>query len=258
VSTDTVRLIDRSVAAWRLTAGAFDPTLLGAVRAAGYDRSFEELPDLITIELPQGGTVTNLTAGRIEVDQIRQQVRIPAGAGIDPGGIGKGLAADIVAEDLIAAGADGVLVNLGGDIRALGTPPDGAVDGRWSISIDDPFDTERELARIAFDGGAVATSSRLKRRWHARFTADDDGMFDRDPPTEVHHLLDPRTRRSTAADLASVTVCAGEGWWAEAQTKQIFVAGRDDLEAALDRTPSIVVDGDGVAHTSEALKEALR
>ena len=261
VSTDTIRLIDRSVAAWRLTGGAFDPTLLGAVRDAGYDRSFEELPDLVTIDTPEGGSVTSLAAGRIEVDQVRQQVRIPAGTGIDPGGIGKGLAADLVAGDLIAAGAAGVLVNLGGDIRALGTPPDGGVDGRWSISIDDPFDSERELARIAFDGGAggaVATSSRLRRRWSVRFTGADDGVFEGDRPTEVHHLFDPSTRRSTAPDLASVTVCAGEGWWAEAQTKQIFVAGRDDLADALDRAPSIVVDAEGVAHASVSLQGSLR
>lgn len=257
VSDDTMRLIDRSLAAWRMTNGAFDPTLLSAVRAVGYDRSFEELPDRITIDTPACGSVTNLAAGRIEVDRARQQIRIPVGVGIDPGGIGKGLAADMVTEDLIAAGADGVLVNLGGDIRVAGSPPRTSEDGRWSISIDDPFHPERELARIALDEGAVATSSRLKRRWHAHFTGADDGVFEGDAPAEVHHLLDPRTRRSASAELASVTVCAGEGWWAEAQTKQVFVAGRDDLEDALERAPSIVVDAEGVAHASASLREAL-
>ena len=103
-----------------------------------------------------------------------------------------------------------------------------------------------------------ASSSRLKRRWHARFTGADDGIFEDDPHTEVHHLLDPRTHQSARPELASVTVCAGEGWWAEAQTKQVFVAGLDDLEEALDRAPSIVVDSEGVAHASDSLQGSLR
>src|SRR5262245_13569523 len=43
VSGDTVELVTRAIGAWRLTGGAFDPTVLGAVIRAGYDRSFEEL-----------------------------------------------------------------------------------------------------------------------------------------------------------------------------------------------------------------------
>jgi len=59
-------------------------------------------------------------------------VRLPAGTGFDAGGIGKGLAADLVTTEAIAAGADGICVNLGGDLRVAGTGPDGA----WTVGIE--------------------------------------------------------------------------------------------------------------------------
>src|SRR5436853_2395011 len=44
VAAETVVLVERAREAWRRTAGAFDPTVLAAVVAAGYDRSFEQIP----------------------------------------------------------------------------------------------------------------------------------------------------------------------------------------------------------------------
>src|SRR4029078_51858 len=54
---------------------------------------------------------------------VREAVRLPAGTGFDPGGIGKGLAADIVVDEIRADGADGVCVNPGGDVRVDGPSP---------------------------------------------------------------------------------------------------------------------------------------
>jgi thiamine biosynthesis lipoprotein len=48
---------------------------------------------------------------------------VPVGVTLDPGGIGKGLAADLTACLLTDSGACGALVNLGGDLRAVGRPP---------------------------------------------------------------------------------------------------------------------------------------
>jgi FAD:protein FMN transferase len=91
VSRDTVELVQRAIEAWRLTRGRFDPTVLGAVIRAGYDRSFEQLGASTTA----GRSDLSLGAGAIEI--IDDIVRIPEGSGFDPGGVGKGLAADIVA-----------------------------------------------------------------------------------------------------------------------------------------------------------------
>ena len=109
-------------------AVCFDPTVLAAVRAAGYDRSFDDLPQISILDAvaPPPG------CDGIEVDTRLDLVRLPAGVGIDPGGIGKGLAADLVATAAVDLGADGAMVSLGGDLRVAGTPPP---EG-WEIELD--------------------------------------------------------------------------------------------------------------------------
>ena len=99
VSNDTAVLVTRAIEAWRLTGGGFDPTVLGAVLRAGYDVSFESItPDRLQPN-------SSLIIGCTDISVDGRTVRLPAGTGFDPGGIGKGLAADIVIGELVAAGA---------------------------------------------------------------------------------------------------------------------------------------------------------
>ena len=129
VSADTRLLVERAVEGWQRTGGRFDPTVLDAMVALGYDRDFDEIdratPTPVTT-IPAPGC-----AG-IVVDQIVGAVRLPRGVHFDPGGIGKGLAADLVAEELMRAGAHGVCVNVGGDLRVEGESPDG---GDWVVDL---------------------------------------------------------------------------------------------------------------------------
>jgi thiamine biosynthesis lipoprotein len=202
VSPETLELVERAIGAWRMTHGLFDPTVLGAVIRAGYGRSFDELGPS-----PDNGT-SALTTGAGSIEIVGNTVRLPAGTGFDPGGIGKGLAADIVVDELRAAGAAGVCVNLGGDIRVEGEGPSGA---GWTISVDHPG-YAHPVAHIGIGRGAVATSTTLRRRW----TVDGEGR---------HHLIDPVTARPSASDLAFVTVVAGHAWMAEVLAKAVLIHG---------------------------------
>jgi FAD:protein FMN transferase len=223
VSPETYDLITRAVYAWQVTDGAFDPTVLPSLLAHGYDRSFE-LIDTSPSAAPPILTPAPGCAG-IVADPSSRSVLLPSGVTIDPGGIGKGLAADIVVAELLAAGAAGAMVSLGGDVRVAGRPPSGSV---WSIAVDDPFDPDAELTRVHLTGGAVATSSRLRRSW----TRGGE---------TVHHLIDPRSGASFGGDVATVTTVASEGWWAEAMTKVVFASGLGGLVNA----EAIVVAVDG-------------
>lgn len=203
VSDETVALVVRAVEGWRITGGTFDPTVLGAMLRAGYDRSFELLGGVAT---PQPNALI-LACTDIEVDG--NTVRLPAGTGFDPGGIGKGLAADLVTDALRARGAEGVCVNMGGDVRVSGTGP--GDDGGWTVDVvhassDAPF------VRVAVHEGAVATSTTLRRRWTV------DGA-------PRHHLVDPRTGEPADTDVDHVTVIAGSAWAAEVLAKAVLVRG---------------------------------
>ena len=167
---------------------------------------------------------------------------VAAGHGFDPGGIGKGLAADLVSAELLAAGAEGVLVNLGGDLRVRGRGPD---QGDWPLSVADPFRPDVELLRLAIGDGALATSSRLLRRWRNR-----RGI-------EMHHLLDPATGAPTDTDVVAVTVLAGDAWWAEALTKALFTVDAERGLGHVHHAAAMIVDRAGRVHASPELAPLL-
>jgi thiamine biosynthesis lipoprotein len=202
VSDPTLVLIQRAVEAWRLTGGAFEPTVLGAMVRAGYDRSFE----LLGPNPPAGHSLLGIGVADIEIDG--NHVRLPAGTGFDPGGIGKGLAADLVAAAVMAAGADGVCINLGGDVRVCGVDPRGK---GWTVAVEHPWSSE-PVVLLGVADGAVATSTTLRRQW------ETDGR-------RRHHLIDPQTGLPSDTDLTLTTVVAAEAWVAEVLAKAVLLAG---------------------------------
>ncbi|HEY3725014.1 MAG TPA: FAD:protein FMN transferase [Acidimicrobiia bacterium] len=228
VSSETRLLVRRALDGYAVTNGRFDPTLLGAVLRAGYVESFDRLG-----ARPRR-SVSRLVTGahRIEVDEQAGTVRIPLGVGFDPGGIGKGLAADLVAEELLAFGAAGVCVNVGGDVRVCGAAPDGAA---WRIAVDSPWDGSAPLAELRLHDGAVATSSRLRRRW-----VDEEGA-------EQHHLVDPATGASARSPVLAATAVASLGWRAEVLAKAAFLDAAQGLDL-VDRlgAAAVVVVPDGL------------
>jgi thiamine biosynthesis lipoprotein len=237
VSTDTFELVARATEAWKMTGGRFDPTVGTALVAHGYDRDFREVATTIATATP---TKPAPGPSGIELLPHVAAVTLPEGVMFDPGGIGKGLAADFVTAELLDAGARGALMNVGGDLRAAGQPP--TREG-WVITVPDPLDPRRELLRLALPAGAVATSSRVKRRW--RTTAG-----------EAHHLIDPRAGRPATTDVVAVSVVAGEGWWAEAQAKALFLAGPRGLQEM--DVHAVVVTSDGARHATPDLEVTLR
>jgi thiamine biosynthesis lipoprotein len=161
--------------------------------------------------------------GDIEIDRAGDAIRLPAGLALDPGGIGKGLAADLAVQCVLELGVDGVLVSIGGDMTMAGSPPptsSGA--GGWSISVEDPDPSNGELCRLVVSGGGVATSSTRSRRWvHAGH--------------ERHHVIDPHVGETSSTDLAAVTVIARSGWIAEAHATAALLAGSIGAIEHLDR-----------------------
>jgi thiamine biosynthesis lipoprotein len=158
VSAETRTLVACATAGWRRSGGRFDPTVLPALVAAGYDRDYPALADAAKRSAPADGGAPG--CGGVVVDDRAGTVTLPAGAAFDPGGIGKGLAADLVTAELLGAGAQGVCVNLGGDLVARGTSPHRA---GWGVAVDDRLLPPAPTLLLA--DGAVATSSVLHRTW---------------------------------------------------------------------------------------------
>jgi len=214
VGADTLRLIVHAEAAWRLTDGWFDPLMLDALESLGYDRDHRSLRTVDpsvpwTTRRPASTPIRESAMADLEIDEPLRLVVLPEVCRFDPGGIGKGLAADILVGVAMEAGVDGVLVDLGGDLRVGGAWFGNPV---WPAVVAHPVQSQRDLAELRLAGGALATSSSLRRRW----TNDDE---------VVHHLLDPHTGAPSISEILAVTVHAGAAWYAEALAKACLLAG---------------------------------
>lgn len=236
VGAATRALVDRMVMAWELTGGRFDPTVGTAMEKIGYDRSFAE-------GLSREGTLEPFPGDGCEgvvVDHDRETVMVPAHVNLDPGGIGKGLAADMVSQALVTAGVAGVLVNVGGDLKVAG---EGPVDGAWRIDIAEPAVAESSVLELLVPGGSgIASSTPLRRTWRL---GDD----------EVHHLIDPVTGLPYPSVARLLSVVAADAWWAEVCTKQIAGLTPQEATGLLRNASALMVDASGVTHLLRGMEE---
>jgi thiamine biosynthesis lipoprotein len=211
ISDDTALLLHYLVEAFRVTNGAFNPFLLPALVNAGYSHS---LTDNATVSLPHSAS-WHATAADLEIQHTSTgwQARLLNGATVDPGGIGKGLAADIVAEQLMTLHARGVSVSVGGDLRCMGTPSDAEV---WPVNIEDAEHPTHIAASVLIPSGGVATSSTHAKRWHMGTLMQ-------------HHVIDPVTGQPTSPNapdaLHTSSVIASTAAWAEVFATALLVSG---------------------------------
>jgi thiamine biosynthesis lipoprotein len=239
VGTDTILLLERAVEAARATDGRFDPTVGAALISHGYDRTFAAVAAHACELVPT--PVIDASWPAIEIDGAAGMACLPEETVFDPGGIGKGLAADLIAEEL-AAQVEGILVNVGGDVRLCGEADDPA---GWVLTVEDPFDPAEELTRIALPQGAVATSSKQARRWTT--SAGD-----------AHHIIDPTTGRPADGDVAAVTVVASHAWWAEVQATSLFLQGPIGIAGVDDTVEALMVLDDGTRIATPGMEAVLR
>lgn len=208
VSAETFRLVELAEHARLVTDGWFHPLLLTRLEELGYDATWTAIPADAHLPVPEARLPAVLEP--IELVATLSAVRLPDATRFDPGGIGKGLAADLVAERLVDAGATSVQVELGGDVRVSGEP---WVGHEWSVTVEH-VDGGRACAQLSLPGGGVATSGTHRRAWRR------DGR-------RLHHLIDPHTMWPASTDLTAVTVAASSSWFAEVTAKAVLMMGAD-------------------------------
>lgn len=189
----------------RLTDGLYNPLILSALVANGYDRSFEQINTSDT-------SATNPVSQwcDIALNRKTQEVRIPAESAIDLGGVAKGWTATYIADELAEIGA--CLVNIGGDMVARGRPS--GFTG-WLVEIDDPF-TDYAFTTIYLSDSSISTSGIDYRRWS---TTDSK---------ERHHIIDPRTGDSATTNVLSATIMHPSAITSEAYAKALILRGAED------------------------------
>jgi len=212
VSPLLAEAIGVALRATRLTSGDVDPTVGGAMSAAGYDRDFSLIP--------ADGPAITLTARKIpgwravRLDRRARLLSMPAGVRLDLGATAKAWAADRAAAKVASRLGCGVLVGLGGDIAVAGQAPDGG----WRIRVQDITGRpERPPAGpssvVAVRAGGLARSSTASRRW-------------RRGGDVLHHILDPRTGLPAQPVWRTVSVAAASCTDANTASTAAIIKGR--------------------------------
>jgi thiamine biosynthesis lipoprotein ApbE len=233
VSPLLARLIDAALRGARLTGGAVDPTVGSAIKLAGYDTDFADVPaDGIAIDL----VVSRIPGWQaIAFNERSRAVRVPGGVELDLGATAKALTSDLAAAAALGKiGGGGVLVSLGGDIAVAGEPPD---EG-WLIqaSEDSGAPIKNGEETISISSGGIATSTTTVRRWTR------GGVT-------LHHIIDPVTGLPSDGPWRTATVVAGTCVDANIASTAAIVMGAAAigwLEAH--RLPARLVDGAGSVH----------
>jgi thiamine biosynthesis lipoprotein len=190
VSAVLLDFVEAALRGAALTDGLVDPTVGGAVTLAGYDRDFASV---------RGSRARRVRAARVagwravELDRAARTLRLPEGVQLDLGATAKALAADRAALRALAASpADGVLVNLGGDIATIGRAPTGG----WEVHVADSHRSSgRDGQSVTLASGGLSTSSTTVRRWRRR-------------GGHAHHIIDPATGAPAREHWRTASVAA--------------------------------------------------
>jgi thiamine biosynthesis lipoprotein len=237
VSPELARLAEAIRYGAAITRGLVDGTMLEQIETAGYRSDLGAALDLsrvLGLAPPRRPARPANGSGwrRLHVDLEGRAITRPAGLGLDSGGLGKGLFADMLAERL--AGHASFAVDCGGDLAIGGTA--GAIR---EIVVDSPFDG-RPIHAFQRRSTGVATSGR--RNWMGV-----DGR-------PRHHLLDPSSGRPVFSGVVQATALAPSALLAEIYAKAAVLSGPAQAAAWL-RHGGVFVLEDGSYEVVEAAPE---
>lgn len=235
VPEELVEVLSLGLKVGRLSDGAFDIGLGDAVFAWGFGPAAAD-PERIRAAL----SAQRLPAHRLlEIDAAARRVRKHAPLSLDLSGIAKGYGVDRMAGVIAAFGVAGALVAIDGELRALGTQPDGSP---WTVAVERPDHAVRApCAMLALEDAAVATSGDY-RHW-----VEVGGR-------RLSHTMDLRRGGPLIASPASVTVVAATCMEADAWATALMVKGTLEGAAMASRIGLDVLfidrEGEGLRQTA--------
>lgn len=207
IHKDTFQLLRKAMEYSRLSDGAFDITVRPLVELWGINKKGDYVPS--DGEIDKGISLVDFRNIELDAKTCSAALKKP-GQQLDLGGIAKGYAADEVRRILLKNGARSAIINLGGNVVAVGRKPDGSP---WQVGIQNPLSpTGQYIGVLTVSDKTIVTSGS-----NERFFIKDGVRY--------HHILDPRTGRPVQNSLLSVTAVCTCSADADALTTALFVLG---------------------------------
>ncbi|MCI8373442.1 MAG: FAD:protein FMN transferase [Lachnospiraceae bacterium] len=208
VSDETAQLIQKGIDSAKKTDGLFDISIGRLSSLWDFKDKDSAIPDEST--LAEARTYVDYQQIKLEGNTVT----IPEGMELDLGGIGKGYIGDQLKQFYVEKGITSALLNLGGNILCIGTPPDRE---QFLIGIKKPFSNGDPITTVHVDNQCVVTSGVYERYF------EKNGKV-------YHHILDPATGYPAETDLYSATIIADHSVDADILSTACLMMGKEKAE----------------------------
>jgi len=204
-SAELSEIIKISIQFSEITEGALDITARPLVQLWGFQSGAEKLPS----EPEINNALKMVGYKKISINTEANSITLPKGTQIDLAGVAKGYGVDRCVDILKKEGVKSALVNLGGNIYAMGTPPR---KKGWIVGIRDPREESKIAGYIILKNEAVATSGNY------------ENFIKRENKT-IGHIINPLTGKPVSGNTLSVTVISPTATASDALSTGLFVLG---------------------------------
>ena len=244
VSSETYEIISKSIDISKETDGLFDITLYPIVKAWGFTVGENDLNS--GSRVPDMQVVKEILDENIGYEHISllpdNSIKLNPGTMIDLGAVAKGYLSQKMTDYLKETDIKGAVISLGGSVQTYGMKNDSGE--KYDIGIANPFKTDELTGVVRVEEKAVITSGAYQRYF------EENGK-------KYHHIMDARTGAPVESDLASVTVIASDGAYADAIATALYVMGKDKaieyVKAHAD-VGVILIDNENNTWTSEDIE----
>lgn len=240
LSVDTYSVIEKAVEYSKITGGALDATIEPIVKLWGIGTDKERVPSKVEIQ----EKLKLVDYKDILLDEKNSTIQLRGlGQAIDLGAIAKGYTADEIKKILLDNKISSALINLGGNVFALGSKPDGT---SWNIGIQNPLDTRGQyLGTISVTDKSMVTSGNYERYFIV------DGK-------RYHHIFDPKTGYPSEAGLISTTIISDKSIDGDALSTSTYILGLEKglkLIESIKGVDAIFITKDKKVYVTSGLKD---
>ena len=235
-------LVERALELYKKTEGAFDIAIYPVMQSWGFPTQDYHVPDDDTLK----EKLALADASKVNYDKDTRKIFFDQdGMEIDLGGIAKGYTSSQIMQIYQDCGVTSGLVNLGGNVQALGCKTDGS---KWRVAIQSPDDTEEYLGILEIEDQAVITSGGYERYF------EEDGVT-------YHHIIDPAIGYPADSGLISVTIVSDDGTLADGLSTSLFIMGEEKAaqfwRENSDEFEAIMETSDGELYVTEGIADSL-
>ena len=217
VDREVFELTQRAIRFSEITNGGFDISFAAMDKIWKFDGSMTEMPSAEAIKK----SVEKVGYKNIVLDSLNSTIFLKLkGMKIGFGALGEGYATDKCRTMMLAKGIEAGIINGSGDMSTWGKQPNGKP---WSIGITNPFDTDKLVAVVPVNSGAVTTSGSYEK-----FVVFDGKRYS--------HIINPATGYP-ATGLCSVTVLGPNAETANGLSTSLMVLGKTQGLLLLEKFP---------------------